>query len=133
MFIETKVKGKQRPRFRRVGNYVQTYTPKETQALEKMIAAKYKAEGGKLYEGTVEVVIAACFRPAKSLSKKKQYELMNHLYCDKKPDIDNIAKLVLDALNGVAYTDDKNVVSLKVVKLYEDTEGIEVNVYEADI
>lgn len=38
----------------------------------------------------------------------------------KKPDCDNIAKIICDALNGVAYDDDKQIVALKVTKIYSD-------------
>ena len=44
----------------------------------------------------------------------------------KKPDVDNIAKVVLDALNGLVYTDDKQVTDLRVRKRYDTVERIEV-------
>lgn len=58
----------------------------------------------------------------------KQCYLASHMadkrYMDNEPlemeitDIDNIAKVVCDALNGVAYKDDKQIVSLKLAKRY---------------
>lgn len=44
----------------------------------------------------------------------------------KKPDTDNIAKIVLDALNGLAYPDDKQVVELQVLKTYDLDGYVEV-------
>ena len=38
----------------------------------------------------------------------------------KKPDIDNCIKVILDSLNGIAYKDDSQVVSLKIEKYYAD-------------
>ena len=49
----------------------------------------------------------------------------------KKPDTDNIAKAILDALNGVAYYDDAQVVELHVVKKYSDEPRAEVMIIDA--
>ena len=46
----------------------------------------------------------------------------NEIRPTKKPDNDNIAKIILDALNGVAYQDDKQVVSLQVEKYYTEAD-----------
>ncbi|WP_332834903.1 RusA family crossover junction endodeoxyribonuclease [Clostridium perfringens] len=44
----------------------------------------------------------------------------------KKPDVDNIAKIILDSLNGVAYKDDSQIVDIRIIKKYtEDDERIE--------
>jgi Holliday junction resolvase RusA-like endonuclease len=48
-----------------------------------------------------------------------------HWY-DKKPDVDNIAKSILDALNGAAYDDDKQVVALMIHKEYSDTPRVDI-------
>ena len=50
--------------------------------------------------------------------------------CGTKPDADNIAKAVLDALNGLAYTDDSKVTRLVVVKLYGTEPRVEVKLTE---
>jgi Holliday junction resolvase RusA-like endonuclease len=47
-------------------------------------------------------------------------------WCDKKPDVDNIAKSILDALNGTAYDDDKRVVALTIYKEYADIARVNV-------
>lgn len=47
-----------------------------------------------------------------------------------KPDIDNLVKFVLDALNGRLYKDDSQIVSLKAVKQYSETSCIEISVEE---
>ena len=47
----------------------------------------------------------------------------------KKPDIDNIAKVILDALNDVAYHDDTQVVSLSMQKKYSREAKVEVEIY----
>lgn len=39
---------------------------------------------------------------------------------DKKPDVDNIAKIICDSLNGIAYADDKQITSLHINKFYSE-------------
>ena len=66
--------------------------------------------------------IKVYFDIPKSISKAKKAEmLLNSIRPTKKPDCDNIAKAVLDSLNGIAYKDDKQVVFLTVEKFYGDT------------
>ena len=73
------------------------------------------------------VRIQAYFEPAKSISKKKREEMLQGMVLPaKKPDIDNIVKSVLDALNQVAYRDDTQVVELHVRKQYSDRPRVEV-------
>lgn len=117
--------GKARPRFRRVGAFVQTYTPKATHDYERQIRDEFLKTGCDPIEGPVHVMITAAFSPPKSLSKKKQEEMLKQLPT-KKPDVDNLAKVVLDALNGVAYTDDKQVTALSVFKIYKEEPYITV-------
>ena len=49
----------------------------------------------------------------------------------KKPDVDNIIKVVLDGLNKTAYEDDKQVVKVSLEKIYtKEDERIEFDVKE---
>lgn len=48
----------------------------------------------------------------------------------KKPDMDNIVKVVADALNGVAYNDDTQIVLVSAKKAYSAIEGLDVTVEE---
>ena len=56
---------------------------------------------------------------------KKTTELLDTPY-PKKPDADNISKIVLDSLNTVAFEDDNAVVRLEVTKFYAATEYIAI-------
>jgi Holliday junction resolvase RusA-like endonuclease len=47
-----------------------------------------------------------------------------------KADIDNIAKAILDGMTGVAWDDDKQVVSLRVEKTYSASPRVVVEVWE---
>jgi Holliday junction resolvase RusA-like endonuclease len=68
--------------------------------------------------------------PASASKKKQQSMLHGGIRPTKKPDCDNIAKAVLDALNGIAYYDDSQVVTVTVEKLYSDTPRVEVEITE---
>jgi Holliday junction resolvase RusA-like endonuclease len=48
----------------------------------------------------------------------------------KKPDADNICKAVCDAMNGIVYKDDAQVVSLHFTKRYNTIASIHVCVKE---
>lgn len=51
----------------------------------------------------------------------------------KKPDIDNIAKAVLDALNSVAYRDDTQIVELQIRKQYSEKPRLEIRMEELEV
>lgn len=122
--VDGKPQGKQRPRFSRISKTV--YTPTKTAKYEKQIAKAYTDAGGKCIpaECYVSVSVSAFFPIPKSYSKKKCEDcLERRLRPDKKPDMDNILKVVLDALNRVAYVDDKQVVELIGRKYYTESEG----------
>ena len=56
--------------------------------------------------------------------------LENKINPTKKPDIDNIVKIVLDAMNGIAFKDDTQITKLQVEKLYSTSESISVKISE---
>lgn len=118
--VEGKLTGKGRPRFYR-GHAV---TPKITRDYEKRVVNCYLAQSGVLYETPVRVNIIAYKKIPKSYTKKRINLIQQGIEQPvSKPDIDNICKIILDALNGVAYKDDTQVIRLAISKKY--TEGIE--------
>lgn len=66
--------------------------------------------------------------PKSTPKKKKAMMLDGKIQPTKKPDLDNIAKIISDALNGIAYNDDKQIVHLKVTKKYNKTPHVKVNI-----
>ena len=107
---------KGRPRLGRFG----TYTPSKTINYENLVKISYlNTTNDKLYDKAIKIEIWAIFEPTKAerKSKKKYAELIGQPYT-KRPDIDNIAKSILDALNDVAYDDDSHIAELIVHKLY---------------
>lgn len=131
--VEGKPVGKGRPRFRRMGNFVQTYTPAATADYEKMVRLRFQNAGGQITEKPVKIEIVAFFAPPKSMRKREKAEmLVNRILPMKKPDCDNIAKIVLDALNKIAYKDDSQVIELSVKKLYSESAKVCVHIEEID-
>lgn len=121
-------RGKGRPRFAS-----HAYTDQATRAYEDKVRWEYKAAGGELLAGPVEVKITAYHAVPKSASKTKAGQMLDGaILPTKKPDVDNIAKAILDGLNGVAYTDDKQVVSLAVDKQYDQAGYVQVSIREAE-
>ena len=115
--------GKARPRVTRHG----TYTPKRTRDYERAIRQAWQ-DAGAVSFGTapVSVTLYAEFEPPKSLSKKKRLDLIDRGAPTKKPDADNILKAVCDALNGLAYADDAQVVHAVIAKHYSETAALTV-------
>lgn len=114
--VEGKPTGKGRPRLSRWG----TYTPEKTVNYENLVKFSYlQVSNDKLADCPVKIEIWAYFEPPKGTSKKKYNELLGQPYT-KKPDGDNIAKIICDALNGLAYSDDNQISELIVHKLYAD-------------
>lgn len=131
--IEGKPVGKGRPRFKRMGNFVQTYTPANTAEYEKLVRLRFQNAGGVITDKPVRVEITAFFAPPKSTRKRDRIEMLaNRILPEKKPDCDNIAKIVLDALNKISYKDDSQVIELSVKKLYSEVAKVSVHIEEID-
>lgn len=134
IIVEGEIVGKQRQRFQRIGNnMIHIYTPTPTIKYEKLIADEYKKQCGVLFptEIPLELRIRAFMRMPKVFSKVKQSRaIQGEIRPMKKPDADNIAKSILDGLNGVAYADDKQVVELSVKKYYGTLERVEIDIQE---
>ena len=116
---------KQRPRVTKRGI---TYTPKKTADYERLIRECYS---GEYYEKDIplKMIIRCYFRiPDSWPKKKKEQALENKIFVTKRPDIDNLAKIIQDALNGKAYYDDSQIVELSIKKEYSETPRAEVEI-----
>lgn len=128
--------GKQRPKFSRKGKFVKTYTPQKTVNYETYVKQCFLMEYPDYtpFENELIVRINACFPIPKSFSKKKKEQAeMGFITPTKKPDCDNIAKIVLDSLNGLAFIDDKQVVRLFVAKNYDILPRVDVSISELGV
>lgn len=124
--------GKGRPKFARRGSHAHAYTPKKTRAYEDIVANSYILQCGNAKANRNEylsLVITAFFKIPKSTSKEKAYEMrLGKIFPTKKPDIDNIIKIVADALNGVAYDDDKQIIDVSARKVYSENPRVDVRI-----
>lgn len=132
--VEGKPQGKARARtfYNSRAGKMQSITPEQTKSYEELIRWKYKAAGGGYYANTpLQVDIQAFYPIPKAFSKAKTNAALNgNLRPSTKPDCDNIIKVVLDALNGVAYYDDKQVICVSCNKYYGGTGYIKVSIKE---
>ena len=125
--------GKQRARYARRGNFVQTYTPDKTRNYEALIkeAATEAMGSSEPLETPVNLYLYIRAPIPQSYSKKKVADCLNGLEKPiKKPDASNVLKSVEDAMNGVVYIDDTQIVNIHVTKVYASQSGIDVCVKE---
>lgn len=125
------IKGKGRPRFRSMGKFVSTYTPKETKDYEMSIKEAYLNESTCTYFNNEQLILTLNIYQAvpKATSKKKTQEMLEHkIRPTKKPDIDNILKSVCDSLNKVAYTDDTQIIEIVAKKYYAERNYMEIEI-----
>ena len=133
MTIEGKPEPKGRPRFRRVKNFVQTYTPAKTKNYEDKVRDVAKQAMGSLepLETPIGIQMSIKLPVPKSYSKKRTSDCLNKFEMPtKKPDWDNVAKAITDAFNGVVYVDDSQIVAASIHKMYALEPCVEVYVYE---
>lgn len=113
--VPGKPRGKGRPRFSRG----RAYTPEKTREYEELIRRCYLLHGGVKLEGAVTLSILAIYPiPKKTKAADRQRMVQGYELPLKKPDGDNIEKAVADALNGVAYDDDSQIVSARWEKRF---------------
>lgn len=108
---------KGRPRFTQSGH---AYTPEKTEVYEKTVRHCWQTQAAEMVLPAGKPIFAtiyAYFPIPKSCSKKKR-QALESTYHIKKPDADNLAKSVLDALNGHAYPDDSAIQITACFKLY---------------
>lgn len=121
-------KGKARPRFSRKSG--RAYTPAETVSYEGAlrVLAQQVMAGRPPLEGPVSVDITAYFSIPLSWSKKKRaLAETGGVHPTKKPDWDNIAKLS-DALNGVVWRDDTQVIVGRIIKIFNHIPMLHIKV-----
>ena len=123
--------GKERPRVNTYTNMV--YTPTRTKDYEKLIQQYFliKYPNHEMLTNRISVEIIAYMKIPKNTSKKKEKEMLDGIISPtKKPDIDNIAKSILDALNKFVFKDDNQVSKITVEKKYGQVEKVYVKIEE---
>lgn len=111
---------------------MKTYTPKETTNYENLVKLMYQQVAkGRMFKDNdmLDVRIIAYYEIPKSTSKKKRKLMLEHkIRPAKKPDWDNIGKIVCDSLNKIAYHDDSAVVDAQVRKFYSGQPRVDVTI-----
>jgi len=128
LIIQGEPVSKARPRVCKWGTFTPVKTVNyETLIKELFIISKQESMGDK----TLEALIRCYFKIPKSATKGKLLAMQhNVIRPTKRPDTDNLAKICLDALNGLAYKDDSQIVTLTVKKYYSDNPRVEISILE---
>ena len=112
--------------------FTKTYTPEDTVIYENLIKLEYQNACNNFKfnnEACLEMEIMAFYPIPKSTTKKKlKLMLWNVLRPIKKPDADNVGKVVADSLNEIAYKDDTQITDLIIRKRYSDVPRVEVRI-----
>ncbi|MBE5757592.1 MAG: RusA family crossover junction endodeoxyribonuclease [Clostridiales bacterium] len=126
--------GKKRPKFSTIHGYAQAVKAKEDVIYENLVKVSFqqaKTVDYDLFNKPIKMKITAFFAVLKSFSKKKiEQALQGTIFPVTKPDVDNIAKIICDALNDVAYKDDTQIVELTIVKKYAMEPKVEITLEE---
>ena len=131
--VPGKPMGKQRPKATSKGRFTKVYTPKETISYENLVIAMFQQTypNAKPLEGEVRGCIKAFYPIPQSVSKKRKQAMLEGVIRPQiKPDLDNIEKIVYDALNGIAYTDDSHITEMTISKHYSVSPRVEITIEE---
>jgi Holliday junction resolvase RusA-like endonuclease len=124
--------GKGRPRVSTIAGRPRLYTPAKTQAWEVKVAQACKDSmsiaNPSEYPWSVRIVM--CVGIPVSWPKWRKQAALGGLEVPGRPDLDNVAKAVLDACNGIVYFDDSQVTRLCIEKRYAEHARTEVYMYE---
>jgi Holliday junction resolvase RusA-like endonuclease len=132
--VEGKPFGKQRPiPLIKDGRYRKPITPKETRAFEEEVrwSARFAMRGRSMLRGAITLRLTSTFPFVPSWSQRQQdLAELGLMHPAKKPDLDNIEKAALDALNGIVYGDDAAICEKYSRKIYGARPGLRIEVAE---
>ncbi len=126
--IPAKPLGKERPRVCK-GGYV--YTPAKTKAYENFIKGCYIEQCGNVSfkSKSIALYVKSYVKPKSDFRKAERIAALNgELKPTTKPDADNILKAILDALNEVAYDDDRYIYKIVIERFYAEVPRTEVEI-----
>ena len=123
---------KGRPRFARRGTFIQTYTDSKTIEYETRVATKARMAIGSSepLKGHLTVYLYLRYAVPASYSKKRVEACLNGLEYPKRVDLDNCYKSITDAMNGIVYMDDSQIVEAHILKCYSLEPGANVMIQE---
>lgn len=130
VYGEPQSKLRAKARINRKTGSVYMYTPETTRNYEEGFAGQsLKSKPDKLITGPIKIRISVYRSPPKSLTKKDRVLLLKgELFPIRKPDLDNYIKICLDALRGIYFIDDNQIIEFLpgTSKNYSDTPRVEV-------
>jgi Holliday junction resolvase RusA-like endonuclease len=116
-----------RPRFARIGGFVRTYDPSKSKNWKQDVKAQVLQQLGgappALLEGPLELQVVFHLPRPKSLPKRVTHHV-------KKPDCTNLVKGIEDALNGILWRDDSQLVDVSLRKVYGDPPRVVIGIRE---
>jgi Holliday junction resolvase RusA-like endonuclease len=120
-----------RPRFVRTGKFVRTYNVKEDNTYREKLywEAKKQVKRPISREIPLLVELNVYRRLTSALARKAEEAEMGLIQPNTRPDIDNYIKQVFDALNGIVWEDDGQIVKVVAAKWYSATPRIEIRVH----
>lgn len=124
-----KPQGKGRPRYTTRAGHAVAYTPASTKAYEAQIRQAWEEQDGRDYGSAALALILTAYYPPPSRARKAEREAMlaGKVPVRDKPDLDNIIKAVMDALNGRAYADDRQVTHISAARAYSSDPRVEID------
>lgn len=134
--IPGKVQAKQSAKFRNAGKFIQSYQPVKVinyaNWVKQCFINEYPSHNPMIFEGKqLAIKTIAFFEIPKSKSKKfKEQALNGDRRPITKPDTDNIAKNIKDALSKIAFPDDSQIVLEIIEKRYGEIPRAEVYIRE---
>jgi Holliday junction resolvase RusA-like endonuclease len=124
-----------RPRATMINGHIRMYDPKKSRDFKeyvKLVASEHRPE--KLLEGPISLVVKVYKPTLKSFSKKKKAAAeAGQLRPTSKPDVSNYLKLIEDALTGVIWKDDSQIIDCSISKYYSETPRTEIQIKEMDV
>lgn len=114
-----------RPKFYRRGTHVGAYDPAKSKDWKSEVRRQAIEQKVDRLDGALYLILHFKMPRPKSLPKK----VIHHV---KKPDLDNLTKAIKDALKGVAYRDDSQIIRLAATKEYGDRPGVDVKIMRAE-
>ena len=123
---------KGRPRFARRGQFVQTYTDSKTLEYETHVAmrARHAIGSSEPLKGALSVFLYLRYAVPESYTKKRKEACLLGLEFPKRIDLDNVYKSITDAMNGIVYLDDSQIVEAHIKKVYAEVAGANIMVQE---
>lgn len=125
--------GKGRPRVVVQGGHAHAYTPPKTASYARLVSEVYKQSFSDTEQltGAITLVLRAYYPiPQSWPQSKKAKALCGLIQPMVKPDADNVVKIIADALNGLAWQDDKQITEIRASKEYSAMPRVEVEIWQ---